>query len=291
MSDLKDSLKFQTKLARRSWRRLQKQMSAGGKSLGRSPRLFGNSFPKSGTHWLTQVMEGLPSVSAAVDSGLPAITTFVGESGRERATSEILNDLGRFLPGDTGYGHLHARPEIVDLLTRPDWCTYFILRDPRDIVVSHVFYVTDIEPNHVHHAYYTEVLKTFEERLRISILGRPELVDSFPDITGRFQPYLGWMNNPAVLGLRYEDAISQPQETIHAILTHAQKRGLVFTCTLDQAVDQLFASMDPTRSPTFRQGKSGGWRKHFTPEITDLFKKTAGQLLIDLGYEKDLDWE
>jgi sulfotransferase 6B1 len=60
---------------------------------------------------------------------------------------------------------------------------------------------------------------------------------------------------------------------------------------LDEAVATLSASMDPKRSPTFRQGKSGGWRKHFTPEIRDLFKQTAGQLLIDLGYEKDLNWE
>lgn len=288
---LKSSFKFQAKLLRRTWRRIERRLSAGGAGLGSSPRLFGNSFPKSGTHWLTQVMEGLPHVSAAVDSGLPAIVTYEGESGRERSSAEILRDLARYLPGDTGYGHLHARPEIVEYLCSSEWCTYFIIRDPRDIVVSHVFYVTDIEPNHVHHAYYTEVLKTFEERLRVSILGRPELGGSFPDISGRFEPFMGWMNHPAVLALRYEDAITHPRETIGAILTHAQLRGLGFSCPLEEAADQLAAGMDPKRSPTFRQGKSGGWRKHFTPEIRDLFKQTAGQLLIDLGYEKDLNWE
>ena len=33
---------------------------------------------------------------------------------------------------------------------------YFILRDPRDVVVSHVHYITEMEPNHIHHRYYTE---------------------------------------------------------------------------------------------------------------------------------------
>lgn len=41
---------------------------------------------------------------------------------------------------------------------------------------------------------------------------------------------------------------------------------------------------------TFRKGQTGGWKKHFTSDQKKLFKKVAGQLLIDLGYEKDFNW-
>ena len=41
---------------------------------------------------------------------------------------------------------------------------------------------------------------------------------------------------------------------------------------------------------TFRLGQIGSWKKEFSLEQKNLFKKIAGQLLIDLGYEKDLNW-
>lgn len=38
------------------------------------------------------------------------------------------------------------------------------------------------------------------------------------------------------------------------------------------------------------RGKSGAWRQHFTAETEAAVKDHLGQLLIDLGYEEDLDW-
>ena len=41
---------------------------------------------------------------------------------------------------------------------------------------------------------------------------------------------------------------------------------------------------------TFVDGQIGTWKKYFTSEQKKIFKKYAGQLLIDLGYEKDFNW-
>lgn len=41
---------------------------------------------------------------------------------------------------------------------------------------------------------------------------------------------------------------------------------------------------------TFRQGKIGSWKKNFKKDHKEAFKKVFGQALIDLGYEKDLNW-
>lgn len=38
------------------------------------------------------------------------------------------------------------------------------------------------------------------------------------------------------------------------------------------------------------KGQQGSWQKLFTPRDKAIFKDVAGQLLIDWGYEKDLEW-
>jgi hypothetical protein len=254
------------------------------------PVLFANSFPKSGTHLLTQVLQGFPSIGPAVDSGLPAVVTYIGETGRERSSLEILGNLQRLLPGDIAYGHLHARPEVVEQLCQDGTAAYFILRDPRDVVVSHVHYVTEIEPDHIHHAYYTQVLEDFDQRLRTSILGLPDSEIPFPDVCQRFEPYISWLDQPEVLCLRFEDFIQDREAALGGIYDHAVRRGFPSALERGRAIQVLAASIDPQRSPTFRSGKVGGWRNQFSPENKALFKEIAGDLLVRLGYEEEDQW-
>ena len=47
---------------------------------------------------------------------------------------------------------------------------------------------------------------------------------------------------------------------------------------------------DPKDSHTFRRGTPGDWRAHFSKQHVALFKEVAGELLIELEYEKNLDW-
>jgi hypothetical protein len=254
------------------------------------PVIFANSFPKSGTHLLTQVMSGLTLVSPAVDSGLSAIQTFRGDSGKRRSNDEILDDLMRLLPGDTCYGHLHSSSEIVNLLSSTGYAAYFILRDPRDVVVSHVHYLTDMAGNHVHHAYYTQTLRTFDERLRTSITGRSDVDVEFGDINSRFQPYLGWLDKPEIMVLRFEDFMADRNAVLRRIMDHAIERGLPITMDLNKAAEMIETRLDPSRSPTFRRGEAGAWRESFNVDNTKLFKEIAGDLLVQLGYEQDLSW-
>ena len=286
-ASIKQSLDFPLRWLRWQGRRARVRVKYGQIE---TPALFANSFPKSGTHLLTQVLAGFAELGPFVVTGWPATTMFDGPTGKLRPQSEILQAVNRLRPGDLGYGHLHARPEIVAALCRPDMAPFFILRDPRDVVVSHVFYVTELETSHVHHRYYVDELDSFEERLRVSILGRPGLEDPFPDIAGRFAPYLGWLENEMVLTLRFEDFITSQEETLGRVYDHVAQRGFEFSGGRPQAVERLAARIDPKQSPTFRSGKIGGWKEHFNAEHKALFKQVTGDLLVRLGYEKDLDW-
>jgi len=284
------SLRAPARLARRTARRALQMLRYRRLTLKGVPILFANSFPKSGTHLLTQVLQGFPSIGPAVDSGLPAVVTYIGETGRVRSTQEILADLQRLLPGDIAYGHLHARPKVVEQLCHPGTAAYFISRDPRDVVVSHVHYVTEIEMSHIHHAYYTQVLRDFDERLRTSILGLPSSEIPFPDIYRRFEPYLGWLDRLEVLCLRFEDFVQDRETALGQVYDQAVRRGFPSTLERGRAIQVLADSINPQRSPTFRSGKIGGWRSQFSPENKALFKEIAGDLLVRLGYEQDNRW-
>lgn len=290
--------KFLARLLRRAGRRLRQSLRYG--SLAGAPVFFANSFPKSGTHLLTQVMEGFTRIGPAVDSGLPAVVTFDGFSGRKRTLAEILADLERFRPGDIGYGHLHAFPEVMARLSRTGMCAFFILRDPRDVVVSHVHYVAEMAPNHIHYRYYHEKLTSFDERLQASIQGIPAAAlsqaagqavpEPLPDIRARFEPFLGWLTCPPVLCLRYEDLIADRPAALGRILDHAEGRGFRPAVTRPAALQALEDSINPQRSPTFRSGKTGGWKAAFSEAHKAVFKEITGDLLVQLGYEKDSGW-
>jgi len=282
-------LRLQAMLARRAARRLVQMARCRRIGLRGVPVLFANSFPKSGTHLLTQVLAGFSRIGPAVDSGLPAIVTFEGDTGKRREQDQILADLERLLPGDIAYGHLHALPEICAWLSREGVAGYLILRDPRDVVVSHVHYVTEMEPRHAHHRYYTESLHSFSERLAASIRGFDGPL-GLPDIRSRFEPFLGWLQQPEVLVLKYEDLVHSPEAGLERVIAHAERRGFPLSCSHQEAMQILAQGIEPRRSPTFRSGKAGGWRECFTHHHKQLFLQAAGDLLITLGYEQDHDW-
>lgn len=267
-------------------RRAQAGLRHGGADV---PALFANSFPKSGTHLLTQVLAGFSQIGPFVETGLPALTMFEGTTGASRPVEDLVRQLNLLQPGDIRYGHLHAEPRILDALCRSGIAPFFILRDPRDVVVSHVFYVTELEPNHSLHQHFTD-LPDFDARLNTSILGLPDADFDFPDIRGRFEPYIGWLERSEVLVLKFEDFLTDQQQTLRRVLDHVVARGFTFVGDRDHAMQTLAAVIDPQRSPTFRSGRSGGWRERFTPAHKDLFKQVTGDLLVRLGYEEGHDW-
>ena len=116
------------------------------------PILLGISFPKSGTHLLDQILLGFSKVAPFSRRLHSFYAEYEGESGSKRSPEQAVSWLELLEPLDVASAHLFARPEAIARVCQPAFVPYFIFRDPRDVVVSHVFYVTDMEPRHVHHA-------------------------------------------------------------------------------------------------------------------------------------------
>jgi sulfotransferase 6B1 len=252
------------------------------------PVLLGISFPKSGTHLLDQILLGFSNVAPYAKRVHSFYAEYEGESGVKRAPEDALRWLDSLRPRDVASAHLFARTDAVARVRTPKFVPYFIFRDPRDVVVSHVFYVTNMEARHVHHAFY-QSLPDFDARLKVSILGRPDSGIEFPNIADRFAPYMDWLSQPEVLTVHFEDLIQDRAATLNRILDHFLARVPLQT-SRQLILDSLESSTNPTKSPTFRSGRTGEWKKHFNEEHKRLFKDAAGDLLIRLGYETDNDW-
>jgi hypothetical protein len=108
-------------------------------------------------------------------------------------------------------------------------------------------------------------------------------------------------DGPALLGpnyaeVRYEDLLERPHEEVRRLA------GFLGADTREKAVRQAvgaasFEMLSKGRergqedtSSFYRKGVAGDWRNYFTARDKEIYKEEAGELLIRLGYERDLNW-
>jgi hypothetical protein len=253
-----------------------------------APPVFANAKPKSGSHLLLQVMAGLCRVAPYRYVEAEPIRT-IQKNGRRRTPDEILADLRDFPSGVIGWGYLDAAPEPVNFLCRPERVNYFIYRDPRDMLVSQVFFATDMHEEHGMHEHYKS-LPDFGARLKVAITGIDRDGLKMVGVKQRYEGVFRWLEQPAVMCLRFEDLIDRRDATLNAMLDQVEKTGYKIPAPRERALAVLADAIQPGKSHTFRSGKTGGWREYFTAEHKLLFKNVAGDLLVRLRYEKNNDW-
>jgi hypothetical protein len=243
------------------------------------PVIFGNGMAKSGSHVLSQFLEGLPSVSPAVFADYTPVRT-LDRFGQVKSESEVLTQIRKLQPGDIGWGYVPGWPAFVGQLTMPGHATFFIYRDPRDKIVSHILYAMHMHVGHAMHDFYHS-LPSMDARISATIEGVPGMVES---VRQTYESYLPWLHQPAVLAIRFEDTVSKREATLDSMLDYLELNGLPISLTRQTAKEIINRTMSPDRSPTFRKGGSGGWREHFSDRNSEEFRAKTGDLLDLLGY-------
>jgi len=261
------------------WRRLAFQ---------EAPPVFGNAKPKSGSHLLVQILSGYTRIMPARYVAAEPIRT-ITKAGERRSAQAILSDLQRIPSGVIGWGYVEPSPENVAFLCRPDRVNYFIYRDPRDMLISHVHFATDMYEDHGMHARYT-AMPDFGARLKLAITGIEEDGLKMVSVRERYKAVLQWLQQKHVMCLRFEDLVERREPTLARMLDAVERTGYRLPIPREKALAILSAAIQPKRSRTFRSGKAGAWRAHFTQEHKRLFLDVAGDLLIQLGYESDHNW-
>ncbi len=187
----------------------------------------------------------------------------------------------------------------------PEARLIFIVRDGRDAAVSHRFQAFIDREQH---------LSPEDRRIRQSFADDPS-----PFLTGQRsiftekglrQAAQGWSHNlldtdqaarqllgERYLHLRYEDLLAQPWEQMGRLWSFL---GVdVMTGELRQALEaELERNPDADWQQekaaeiagSLNKGQRGTWRELFTPQDRQIFKKAAGEILVEWGYEADLNW-
>ena len=283
-----NSAKHWLKLGRWRARRMLTAARWGSRKLADTPAVLGNAMPKSGSHLIIQVLQGLTEVGPFVNPGFPPVNR--AEDNQQLSDKAILENLSQMRPGDIGYGYLAASDKFIEALNRPGLGSIFVYCDPRDMIVSHVFYATEMFQDHGMHRYYNEELSTMEERINAAIGGVNETGYELKSVRARYEGYMGWREQSGILCLRFEDLRLEQENSFIKILDYLEAKGYQPQIDRRQAIKILGNAIQPKKSGTFRKGKPGSWREHFTKKNIDFFKESTGDLLIDLGYEVNNEW-
>ena len=168
------------------------------------------------------------------------------------------------------------------------WRAFFVLRDPRDIVVSWYFSSVSSHPTNSSRGMQRtrEHLKTLDEEH-----GLIESVHRL-EAYGLFGALRSWSeaDMPQVMLVRYEDLIGtdrehwwkQLLEHCGVSLSEAERDRL-----LSRYSFRVLSGRRPGQEDTaskLRKGVAGDWRNHFTPAVRSAFGDETSDLVTRLGY-------
>ena len=244
-----------------------------------APKILANSIPKSGTHLLERLLYLLPCISRQF-----ARTFHVQEAVPfERRCARLKQ--GQFL-----VCHLYFQEEYLRILEDHDIKPVFLIRDPRDVLLSYINYITRINLKHPLHRHFAHHLKSDKERLHFCMRGSQQPHhDTIAEMLGKFYP---WTRSAQVLTVRFRDLIGEAgggsarvqRRTVDSIL------NFIGVNLEEKKKGALISQIYHPRSKTFHRGQIDQWKKRYDDEDIKIFKDIAGDWLIKYGYETGYDW-
>jgi hypothetical protein len=240
-----------------------------------APKVLCVSIPKAGTHLLERALCLHPRLYRRL---VPTITP---ARARERGGVERL--LARLRPGQVLMSHLRFEASYPGLLVSHGVEAVFLVRDPRDVVVSQVGYVSR-RADHWSHALFASRADA-RDRLRLAIAGDP--VGGLRSIGERLAAFEGWLEE-GVAVVRFEDLIGpdgggDAERQRRAVESLYRRIGLAAD---EDVVRSVCARLFSSDSPTFHKGAIGQWRDAFDDELLTLFEDVAGRYLERFGYAR-----
>ena len=227
--------------------------------------------------------------------------------------SHKLQKTGKRIVGDkTATPGVEALEEISRIY--PEAKVINIIRDGRDVAVSvmHFLWNHAVEKNGRKKGVGIYELQPEEFRKREAYRKDPSAVLAEGLFTEERLTEIakGWSKEvsestqraPALLGenyaeVRYENLLTQPEEEVRRLLeflgaldaSPEAAKSCVQAMGFEKLSERKQGQEDST-SVRFRKGIAGDWKNVFTENDKRIFKEQAGEMLVKLGYEKDLDW-
>ena len=265
-------------------------------------------YPKSGGTWVYKMLSYYLNIP-----NLPLLKSGDGgpvagdEADPEMARREGCDGKNPF-PGQKKFGFISQSHELPkNRYFSPEYCTYFLVRDGRDVIVSYYFYqsryiaigkkITSVSFLRSLVAYWGRSLGGRQPYTRtIDMRGKEKLFDSYVSIRAtEWKCHVNSWKDQGKPFFRYEDLLKDTTTVFKEILAFLGAKidaDLVRETVSMMSFDNCrkLENGQAQNARFYRKGIKGDWKNHFTKKQKDIFKSVAGQTLIDLGYEKNLDW-
>lgn len=241
------------------------------------PKILCISIPKAGTHLVERILCLYPRFYRTL---IPTINP----SNIEKYGG-LDSIFTKQRPGQILVSHLYYKPEYVRSIAKNRVKCLFIIRDPRDIVISNVFYIMREKNHHLYRAVTSRT--TFQEKLQLLIAGSEN--EKIPPLTQFLNYFLGWLGENHLV-IRFEDLVNSTMDNDaqHEALDRIYR---YLQINVDKEwLETLSQRMISTKSPTYRKGATQQWKEIFDPGTKQLFKEVAGDALIQYGYEDNYNW-
>jgi hypothetical protein len=267
------------------------------------PGLLVNSMPKAGTHLLMKAVGLLPGIvrtrgqitnrlAEATDASTSRDAVTIGvDWPRPVPRPALRRALARIGRGHYAQAHTMYSTELAAELAALGMKTLLILRDPRDVALSHANYVAS-KSQHFLYTHYQSLSES--DRVLTSIVGLQPEHDGGPtllDIGARYRLLEPWLDSrlnhtttfERLVGPRGGGSAREQLVELEAIADHL---GAICSRRRLRAIaDSLFGG-----TATFRRGSIGGWRERLDEEHRRAIKRVAADVLVNLGYEHDESW-
>lgn len=247
------------------------------------PKVLQTSIPKSGTHLLRMVLEGIGFSPYALQPFNPYIAIDYEPSG-------ILPHLSNTLPGEYFTEHLPWKKQVEEFLCDAGFKILFMYRDPRATAVSWCHHMTKGGTILPFHEYY-QGLSNFHKKITTTLEGIPNNCSAnevamcpWPEFYDHFLP---WKKSPAVFSVSFEDLIGskgggsdeRQLRTIKGIFDY-------LGCSLShEAACRVAEQVYNPSVSTFRKGQIDAWRNEIDEATETLLNEKLAKQLVEWGYK------
>lgn len=260
------------------------------------------SIPKSGTHLVREIfIQAYPPEKRAlrlawwmrVDKSKILLGEKFGSEADRKANEEYLMDLKNwksYFPDGKGKevcispSHMmHDKSTVRYFRDHQDEVKpIFVYRDLRDVLVSFLRgYMSGrfgADPRVVD---YLNKARTIEDKY-VTLLQHGIGNRNYGGFRGEVQTWLKWRKSHPVLAVSYEDLMSNNSDTICALAYHVGMDT--------QKMYDVLQRAKAFKTPTYRVAQTGQWKEAFSDKVRVMAKAAVGDILIELGYEKDDVW-
>lgn len=252
--------------------------------------------PKTATHLLIPVLEGLthkkcywapeytqqvPPLQETFEQASQNPNNYLFSLSQAPWTRETMDRVWKTNAKKHTFLHLHVpySPTMEQYLIEKNCITFFVKRDPRDQIVSLLNHYKHIKCNDPE----IDLISSDEEKLLRMIR---------KESRSHTIHFMNWLHSPICCVLDFEKLMGAHggEASLEDAIGEMRKiaKALKMECS-DSKLKQLYEKSFG-HGWSFFKGKVGTWKEYFLDIHRQAMKEEIGDLLIQLGYESNMEW-